>query len=224
MTTRWSTLCVVLGCLAALGACDRGAASTAPPASQTTTVSRTTSVTTTTTSTIQTATTESTTDRATVGLAASAAPPGSAASAGMVPETALVVWTAAEPPLESELVGLGQVEKWLTSAGQKVTTRAAAAEEKAFIELSAVSPDTEIPLPAAFGSSELVVVIALEPPRGKAPQRLSGGRSRLLVWHPPESVPVLSVLYDAGGAGPLGAQDLAKWLTRHLALVTEEQK
>jgi hypothetical protein len=152
--------------------------------------------------------------------AASAAP--SAAPAPPAPGSLLLLWVARGELLESDKAGLRQLEVWLKDGGAVVSARAADAVETAALEVGAAAPAQPLPLPPSVLGFETVVALTLEAPKGTAPNRTSGGRSRLFVLHPPSPLAVLSVVHDAGGSTYLGAEYLARRLRRHLTLRSAE--
>jgi hypothetical protein len=124
--------------------------------------------------------------------------------------------------LKTEQNRLSLLAKLLEKAGKTVNAAPAAEDERAYLKALLQNPATPPPLASSWGSYETVVLIRVEPPQTVGGQRITGGRSHLVIVHPPAQEPAFSAIYT-DRAEPLGgasteAAALGSWLQTHLKL------
>jgi hypothetical protein len=152
-----------------------------------------------------------------VPSAAASARPGVAPAAG----TLRLVF-ATEPDARPPVAQVDTLKTWIEKGGAKTDAAPATDAERAYAKALPEHTDTPPPLPDAWSGFETVVLLRIEPARGSAAPKRSGGRTHLAIVRPPAREPAFSTIYtersQTVNAAAIDAGRLGAWIQMHLTL------
>jgi hypothetical protein len=158
---------------------------------------------------------------------ASPAPPRPSAAASSRPGVAPAAGTlrlvfATEPDALPPAAQVDTLKTWIEKGGAKTDAAPATDAERAYAKALPEHTDTPPPLPEAWSGFETVVLLRIEPARGSASPKRSGGRTHLVIVRPPAREPVFSTIYtersQTANAAAVDAGRLGAWIQMHLTL------
>ncbi|MBL9005215.1 MAG: hypothetical protein JNJ46_13260 [Myxococcales bacterium] len=132
---------------------------------------------------------------------------------------------------EGELLGsesrvIAALQKQLSTMSSRplLLTEASPAEKAAAMPwLAASLPSIPAAWPEPWKDAQTVVVLQVLAPRGKKPQRTSGGLGGRLVFRAPEKAPVYVERIEGTQGASLDAESLAKWLRGALKIAAVKE-
>lgn len=125
---------------------------------------------------------------------------------------------------ESRVITALQKQLLTMSSHPLLLTEASPAEKAAVLPwLAASLPSIPPAWPEPWKDAQTVVVLQVLAPRGKKPQRTSGGLGGRLVFRAPEQTPVYVERIEGTQGASLDAESLAKWLHGALKLAAVKE-